>query len=289
MKKSKYINSLLIILLSCLGITFILLIPKVSNLVFDMSKVEYVVENEVEEMVFTDSSNNDNDIQCSYFSDFIKWKSLDGKYYSLPVKICKNDIENSKSDRESSLAIGIEVWAEMFQNDKIRLKKLIEEYKRVIKLKKLNYLEAMNLIASSAQYDDYTFIEIGKCGMLMGSCKPNGCCSFVKPFAVYSPVEYIVQRTGDCDTKSLYAYTILDELGFDVALAYGVALMPDGSGGPHCVLAAHLPNTPPRGNDYIMDRAGKKYYLWEMTAKNMNLGEWNWTASNLSSWNLVKL
>ena len=99
----------------------------------------------------------------------------------------------------------------------------------------------------------------------------------------------LAPERGDVEHSTLLIIFRLDELGFDVALAYGVALMPNGSGGPHCVLAAHLPSSPPLGDDYIMDRTGKKYYLWEMTAKNMNLGQWNWTASNLNNWNLVKL
>lgn len=297
-RNTNYFNLAAIIFFGILAILLLSILEQARVDLFDKYRVSnHLIEEEDDHLEEIEEAKDEEDLEenlppddsCKYSSDLLAWSSLDGRRYKMNVFVCNDDIERAKTVRENSNSFGHEVWTEMYQNDKSGLGNVVSAYKKLIKKHNLDYMESLNLVCSSAQHDEYTFIEYGPCQGMSDDCAPRGCCSNVKPFAVYSPIEYIVQRTGDCDTKSLYAYTILKELGFDVALAHGDARNPDGSGGPHCVLAVAINSTPKGGNTFIKENStNKKYYLWEMTARDMHLGEWTWTASNMRTWELYK-
>ena len=300
-RKTNYFNLAAIIFFGILAILLLSILEQARVDLFDKYKVsKQIIEEEDDHLEESEDENQDNknleeeenpppNDSCDYVNDILTWNSLDGSRYKLNVHVCKKDIAQAINVRETSTSMGYEVWTEMYENDKTGLKGVVESYKKIIKKNNLNFMQSLDLIGSSAQHDEYTFIEYGPCQGMASNCAPKGCCENVKPFAVYSPIEYIVQRTGDCDTKPLYAYTILKELGFDVALAHGDARDAYGQGGPHCVLAVALNTIPKGGNTFIKERSSnKKYYLWEMTAQNMHLGEWTWTGSNMRTWELYK-
>jgi hypothetical protein len=139
---------------------------------------------------------------------------------------------------------------------------------------------------SSIQYLGYTFICNGTDDSRCGSgdapredCKPKninnnqrpGCCDNVRPFAVYSPLEFAYLKTGDCDTKALFAFTILKGLGYNnVSVIYG-----DVKGGGHAMLGVKIPN-PSTSGHFIRDYDGQKIYAWETTGNSWRLGQRIW-------------
>jgi hypothetical protein len=223
-----------------------------------------------------------------------KWKSFDGKNYTLNFRIIKSDYYNAINCRETSDR-GLEIWSRMYQNDKLGLKEMVNGYRKIIKDNNLNGMAAINMVVTSVQSIPYVLISDEECptssfGMeFTNDCKPrvnspSGCCGYILPFGVYSPIEYAVNGSGDCDTKSLFACTILKELNlgyYDVAMLTG-----DVEAGAHAMVGVNIMN-PPYNDHYVTDIRRNKYYAWEATCENNELGmrvwkTWkNWIVVNL--------
>ncbi len=222
------------------------------------------------------------------------WKDYNGKKRFIDFKLSKEDLNKARQNRKSFQIEGLEVWNHMFKNDLSYLKSIVKAYKKSIKKNNLYGQEALDFVVSSIQYIGYTYICSGtddsRCGFndaTKEDCRPKnvanngipGCCDNVKPWAVYSPFEFAFFRTGDCDTKSLFAYTILKGLGYNnVYVIHGKV-----EAGYHAMLGIKTPNPPVRGR-YIRDYDGEKIYAWETTCGESRLGEkvWNsWTEWNI--------
>ena len=230
--------------------------------------------SEIDTIVKIDTTKNED-----YLSQKWEWKSFDNKKYILNFKVKKSDYQTSIRNREKSIYNSDFLYMEMYNNDNIYLKDMINGYKQLIKENQLDYYEALNMIATSIQSISYTWVMLGNdCGVLSfkdfgiippENCRvsksPFGCCNNVIPFAVYSPLEFAVQRTGDCDTRSLFAFTILKKLGYDVAVMVSESVT-------HSVLGVKVDNIPSDGRRGNVGSANN-YYLWELTSYGCQLGQ----------------
>ncbi len=202
-----------------------------------------------------------------------KWESFDGKTYTLEFTVPKKAYKSARENRLKQ-SPDPNCWAGMFRHDRAGLKDMVEGYRNIIEEQKLDYRQAMQMVVSSAQNFNYTYITWGQepCGSggrPPQDCKPKpypyGCCDNVEPFAVYSPLEYAVNGAGDCDTKALFAMAILKYLnmGFDAEM-----LMGQVEAGHHAMLGVCVPNPPYRDLSVRDMRSGKRYYAWECTQRN---------------------
>lgn len=213
-----------------------------------------------------------------------KWSSFDGKKYQLNFSINKNLIIESSERRSSSSNVSTELYRGLYSFDRMVLANMVLGYKNIIRQEGLNYYSALNMVVTSIQSIPYTLVlnsagieyrgEMVKCpcqtnfGYFKGKCAVladgKGCCNDVEPWGVYSPVEFATRRTGDCDTRSLFAFTILKELGYDVAI---MGSEEEG----HSVLGVKVSGIPGdgiRGSDIV----GRDYFLWELTSYGHKLG-----------------
>ena len=222
-----------------------------------------------------DSLNFKDDLETSQWN----WKDFNNKSHTITFSFPKNSYEKALENRESSYDYG-----PLFLHDRILLRDLINKMIAEIKSENLQYMEAIEYVCSSIQYIPYTLILPSsgieypprsgiyvKCpcdlnfGTFTNNCDSrtsNGCCNNVDPFGVYSPFEFAVKKTGDCDTRALLAFTILKEMGIDVAVMVSKSQW-------HSVLGISLPNSTNYStgtNDF-----GKKYVLWELTNPNWRL------------------
>lgn len=232
--------------------------------------------------------------KIEYINRTWKWKSFDGQNYTLNFRIKKSDYTNAVKCRETSDG-GIEIWSRMYQNDKIGLKEMVNEYRKIISENHLSGIDALNMVVSSVQSIPYVLISDEDCPLkafgveFTNDCRPrkkspSGCCCNVLPFGVYSPIEYAVNGTGDCDTKSLFACTILKELNLGY---YNVAMLTgDVDAGAHAMLGVNIMN-PPNNDRYVTDMRRNKFYAWETTAEGFELGNRVWNTWN--NWIVVYL
>jgi hypothetical protein len=230
-----------------------------------------------------------------YIERLWQWKSFDGKTYTLKFRILESDYNDAKDNRENNERGDETLWSSMYDNDREGLQEMVEAYRKIITDNNLIGMDALNMLVSSVQHKPYVYITNENCPetdfgqRFTNDCRPRenspkGCCGFVMPWGVYSPIEYAVNACGDCDTKSLFACTILKEL----KLPYYRAEMLTGyaDGGPHAMLGLYVIN-PPYKSLYAKDIQQNKYYAWEVTAPGFELGQKVW--KSWTNWTVYKL
>ena len=209
-----------------------------------------------------------------------KWKSAKtGRRFVMDFALDVRGIIRADSFQKSLAANSEnELYGSLYSHDKSVINSMVEEYKKLAKSEELNYEEAMEMVVSSIQSIEYTWIldRNPSCGDFFllqmippRSChvkvNPHGCCDGVN-FGVYSPVQFAVKRTGDCDTRALFAYTVLKGMGYEVSVMVS-------NDEHHSVLGVKVPWIPGdgrRGNN----QDGRDYYLWELTAYGPVLGQY---------------
>ncbi len=251
-----------------------LFLPYFKNGVYDNKKLEEWVKafdtiqpvpiNDT--LIEVDTSNN----ITKYAFKVWDWNDFNGKHHSIKFKYKVGSLESAENNRLANANYG-----PLYELDKLILVDLIQQMKKYIKGNNLDYMNALEYVCSSIQDIPYTLIlnEINGCpceqpfGSFSANCKVQsdgrGCCDDVMPFGVYSPFEFVYKETGDCDTRALLAFTILKEMGFDVAV-----MVSDSES--HSVLG--VANIGGAGNSYGTNLFGKKYYLWELTSQRWRFG-----------------
>jgi hypothetical protein len=276
-KRFKYFTLGWILFWALIGFFVILFFLNLGKLVFESEELtEELIRTELVPVVDT-SSTGEQDTAKKISKDSLliswKWEDFDSKMHRIDFSIYKQDLKKAAENRISSGWPTI--YSDLYTHDKIYLKTFIDKMKKDIKQSNLSYLDAIEYVCSSIQYIPYTLIlpSNGDCpctmpfGSFSADCKVQangrGCCNNADPFGVFSPLEFAYQKTADCDTRALMAYTILNEMGFDVAV-----MLSESQG--HSVLGVALPNA----NNYSFGRnmLGKKYVLWELTAWGWRLG-----------------
>jgi len=217
-------------------------------------------------LIEVDTSNN----ITKYAFKVWDWNDFNGKHHSIKFKYKVGSLETAENNRLANASYG-----PLYEHDKLILVDLIQQMKKYIKGNNLDYMNALEYVCSSIQDIPYTLIlnENNGCpceqdfGSFSANCKVQsdgrGCCDDVMPFGVYSPFEFVYKETGDCDTRALLAFTILKEMGFDVAV-----MVSDSES--HSVLG--VANIGGAGNSYGTNLFGKKYYLWELTNNSWRFG-----------------
>jgi len=97
-------------------------------------------------------------------------------------------------------------------------------------------------------------------------------CLGYQRFGINTPVEFMGTLKGDCDTRTLLLYTLLDHYGYDVAILSSEVYS-------HSLLGIVLPV---QGITYSFH--GKEYLLWETTTPGMPPGILAPSLDNLSNW-----
>jgi hypothetical protein len=242
--------------------------------------VDLETEDEDEETEDEDEKDDTTSIKEDKYLVW-KWKDFNGDGHIIRFKYKVGYLTSSTKNRENSFDYG-----KLYRHDRVLLSDLIGKMQSNIKNQDLDYLGAIEYVCSSIQYIPYTLIlsskgieypinsgRFIKCpcqtnfGFFKNDCNASnnadGCCNNVDPFGVYAPFEFVYKKTGDCDTRALLAYTILKEMGFDVAVMVSRSKW-------HSVLGINLPNN----NTYSTGKNnfGKKYVLWELTSPNWRLG-----------------
>lgn len=255
-----------------LGIILFLLLPYFKNGLYDDKKVEEwisLLEKKKKQEVVEDT--------IAQVDTFHTWNWIDFYHKTRKIKFThtKEAFRSSELNRQKINFGDNDIYEKLYNHDKLLLADFIEQFRFKIKQRKMDYFQSLNYVCSSIQFIPYTLILADeKCpcqkdfGYFDGECgelNKKGCCDNVFPFAVYAPFEFVIKKTGDCDTRALLAFTILKELGFDVAV-----MVSESEG--HSVLGVAIPPHRSGRLDYGINNYGKKYYLWELTYQEWRFG-----------------
>ena len=102
----------------------------------------------------------------------------------------------------------------------------------------------------------------------VGSCH---CCS---KFGINTPIEFMSNLMGDCDSRTLLIYTILEHYNYDVVILSSEHYL-------HSMIGINLPID---GSYY--ESNNRKYIFWETTSPGLEPGILPQQFSNLNFWRI---
>jgi len=212
------------------------------------------------------------------------WKTLssnqlDGKYYTQYPQFFDSEIQR-KNLNETQLP---DVYYKLIQKDKLLLNSYIALFDSIQKVRNFNQIELADAIVSSIQSIPYVLVHEGSCQSAIN----NGNSSFIIQYhrqgkeclpnikyGVQSGYEFMHNLKGDCDTRTLLCFEILNHFKYSVAmllsLEYG-----------HCILGVELPL-----HGLSLSSNNHNYLVWETTAKGFKPGELAPEISNLNKWSI---
>ena len=145
----------------------------------------------------------------------------------------------------------------------------------------LNEVQFAQVITSCIQDIPYTLILDNACearqyndDFIRDYLGKGGKCEGYIKFGLLSPVEFMGSLEGDCDTRTLLLFTILNHYNYDVAML-GSELY------KHSVIGINLPF-----NGVAKTINGKRYVIWETTEQGIAAGLFPRELSDMRFWNV---
>lgn len=235
------------------------------------------------------TSDNDS-IKVKYRKHQFNWKDNSKRDYSATFKV-RDDLynitrlkrENLNVNASTSSAYWNSVYKNLLNQNSSYLNEIISEYKSIISAKNLDEEEAADMIVTSIQNIPYCLVhdlshrdadnEFG--GFVSEWHQKGGPCLELIKFGLQSPTEFMGNFMGDCDTRSVMLYHVLNSLGYNTVIMtseeYGHAII--GISGNY------------RGKNKYYN--GLKYYVWETTYPGFEPGVLSNECGNMRYWNVV--
>lgn len=219
----------------------------------EIEKKEYVIE--------FDSLSNERVINSSF-----SWKLVDNRLrkreFAVSFRLLEKDVKEALAyiDKLASMSFS-ELGLERRYPDPLTESKIVwaEAYRRVFNFSSpqmKSVLEGLNKIFIEENFDDrdkvyfvITFVQNIKYE------RPGGTLDLFPPLAT------LAYRFGDCDSKAMLLYVILERMGIDCAMMWSYNYK-------HAMLGIKV-----NGRGKFLTTNGKKYYFLETTYPNWDIGE----------------
>jgi len=227
-------------------------------------KREYVIE--------FDSLTNEKVINSSF-----SWKLVDNRLkkreFDISFKLLEKDVKEAMDfiDKLASMSykeLGLErnysdpitesrvVWAEVYRRiyyqSSLQMKPVLEGFNKIFIEENFDFRDRIYFVITFVQNIMYE--------------RPGGVLD------LFPPLGTIAYRFGDCDSKALLLYVILEKMGVDCAMLWSYNYK-------HAMLGIKVNG---RGN--FLTANGKKYYFLETTYPNWDMGEIPPEFSNVKFW-----
>lgn len=230
--------------------------------------------------------NNDS---TAVFQSKREWKDNFGNSYEGNLTIRENDFLTLSSAPFSYIHKNrkINYWGglynQMENRDSPSLDLIMKTFSDIHAAKKLNQMEFAEMIVTCIQDIPYSFVFQEECqpesyydesiARVLRSCPE--CCIGNIPYGVQTPIQFLYNLKGDCDTRTVLIYSILKHFNYDVAILNSDFYL-------HSIIGLNIPAT---GEYKIYN--GKKYMLWETTAKYYKAGVLPVNFNDVTHWNVV--
>ena len=189
----------------------------------------------------------------------VSWCDYDDDCHRGQTSVKDIDIALSNFNRKKSHETS-DSWTEfyygIYKHDKDKLEGVHDMFIKVHdQYSSLTYKQFADIVVSFVQSIEYAIPE--------------------NEGGLFAPVEFMSKYYGDCDTRTLFLYSILKAWDFDV-----VILGSDFYA--HSMLGVNLSDKGGAYKTYL----GKRYYFWETTAENFNLGNLSPEFSDTRYWSV---
>ena len=239
----------------------------------EKSKKETIINNNETTVLYTSKRN---------------WIDNYGNHFSGEFSVREDDYNRLNGYLNSYSEVNNKYfWRNLYdyieQKDAPSLDLIMEAFTQINQEKKLNQMEFAEMVVSFIQDIPYSFVLQNECPSpinyddsnreILSKC-PDCCIGNIK-FGIQNPVSFMKNLKGDCDTRTVIIYSILKHFNFDVAIV-------NSNYYQHSIIGLNLPAS----GDYKLHH-GKKYILWETTAKYYKAGELPLNFNNVKHWDIV--
>jgi hypothetical protein len=216
------------------------------------------------------------------------WKDYEARNFEGSLEVWAGDAKASNKHRNSMKIYAQatnEYWGQVYtklvNHDSRHLERVIDMFATVGREKKLNQVQLANAIVACIQQIPYVLIYRGDCNkipeeapQLTDIIKQSPCKGGVE-YGLQAPTEFMYDLRGDCDTRTVLLFTVLGKLGYKVCILnseqYG-----------HSMLGVELP-----ASGTYKSFKGSRYYFWETTATNWELGVLPPEMGQVQYWDVV--
>lgn len=167
-------------------------------------------------------------------------------------------------------------WGVVYQNlvneSRNQLSFIADSLQEISIERALSKPELAELLVTFIQDIPYSFVLGENCS----EAETNGkkCIGNI-PLGILSPYGFLHTLYGDCDTRAVLLFVILEELGFDPMIVISNEYA-------HAMLALNIPST----GEYL-EHQGKNYYFWETTSKGWPIGMLPPSMNNVDYWKIA--
>jgi hypothetical protein len=277
----------------------ILLIMGISNF-FSLSSKNGIKPEKMEQTINHDENQisppipvktNEQDdtlttVKDSLIHIYRKWKGLDKKIYEGKYSISMLKLRASTSKLESLIYSARSfnaIYQSLFLQDKNHLSGVYNMLDSIKRENSQNKYQFLQTVVSMVQSLEYSLV-------LENSCDPNDyqnrqirslfnqskLCIGQSPFGLRTPLEFLTDLKGDCDTRTLLLYTILKHYNFEVAIINSDFYQ-------HSMLGINLPGLVGAYKNHY----GQKYYFWETTDQGFKPGYLASEFGNTNYWKII--
>lgn len=216
------------------------------------------------------------------------WRDNYGNSFRGPLTVRKSDFSRLRNHINTYRPPSNKYfWGGLYdyidRKDAPSLDLVMNTFSKINKEKKLNQMEFAEMVITCIQDIPYSFVFQEECSpaqnyedsirVILEDC-PECCIGNVK-YGIQNPVSFIKNLKGDCDTRTVLIYAILKKFNYDVAIL-------NSDFYKHSILGLNLPAS---GLNKVYN--GKKYALWETTAKYYKVGVLPSTFSDVTHWNVI--
>lgn len=215
------------------------------------------------------------------------WQDYDNKEYEGNLEVRVSDFRNSNQFR-NNLSYSVQdpsqynyIVSKIYDFDRNKLTRIYSMFDSLKTKNNLNEMQFAEVITSCIQDIPYTLILDNACdarqyndNFIRDYLGNGGKCEGYVKFGLLTPTEFMGSLEGDCDTRTLLLFTILNHYNYDVAM-FGSELY------NHSVIGINLPF-----NGISKSVNGKRYVIWETTEQGIQPGLFPRELSDMRFWNV---
>lgn len=203
--------------------------------------------------------NNERGSSSSYYGWESSWYDYDYNFYKGTTRVRESDVFSSKLYKS---IINPSTWGELYKEiylyDKSKLDLVYPMLDRIWNNGNFTRREFADVVVSFVQHIPYKLLNQN-----------------ITNFGLYTPVEFMAKMNGDCDTRTVFLYTVLKRYNYDVVIL-------DSENYLHSMIGLNIPSS----GRYKYYR-GKRYYTWETTNTGWRLGLLPPDQSNINYWQVA--
>ncbi len=208
------------------------------------------------------------------------WEAVSSSTSFCATYPSEEKISQATAERRNKItfeAFGYEdLWGTVYKNlildSKPTIGFLVDSLSAIASEKQLSRSDLAEMIVTFVQDIPYSYVLNINCDEYETGDRP---CIGNVALGLLSPYEFIHSLYGDCDTRAVLIYTLLEELGFDPMIVVSDEYA-------HAMLALNIPAS----GDHLTHR-GNNYYFWETTAKGWPIGMLPPSTNNVNYWKIA--